>query len=499
MPLLCSLPSWFFALPFALSPCLGFAPLFRRFIRLLLVQDCSGVFCCSFKTALVFFAPCSFHLIAVSSAVMPPRRTRNSLESSVPPAVSSAPPSTVPVSTNAVLTSVQASRSPTSASISPEFLAEVIQAIQTPISAIVQQSLSAAVGAHSVSQGLPAISAQGSSLATCAVHLDAHGSHQPWSSSAAAGFLPSTSTSSSPPVPVATPTNVSTGMLSSLVVPSFVPVFSAAPLNSIAHCSSVVHSLPATVNSALASQPIVCPTSVPSLTALPLQQPFVVGPGYSPVPFKVVSQITAGKFVNLEDLLAENITMPEQEPQLWFNGQLVLSHTPKKRKRLITDIASWMEAFSIFYLILCSSFPHRWRDLTSYKLLILRTYRQFSGFCWLDYDRAFREHAAAEKVTDWSKMHVQLFNYHTAGAQVRTRPASSSVVSSQAEASGNASSKVICHSWNAGHCIAVNPQCRFRHACSRCWGTHRATSCTSSQSSRTRSPDPDEPKRRKRH
>ena len=46
----------------------------------------------------------------------------------------------------------------------------------------------------------------------------------------------------------------------------------------------------------------------PLLTTLPLQQPFVVGPSYSPVPFKVVSQITAGNFVNLEDLLAENIT-----------------------------------------------------------------------------------------------------------------------------------------------------------------------------------------------
>ena len=70
------------------------------------------------------------------------------------------------------------------------------------------------------------------------------------------------------------------------------------------------------------------------------------------------------------------------------------------------DIASWMEAFSIFYLILCLSFPHHWRALTSYKLLILQTYHQFSGFCWLDYDWAFRERAASEKVTDWSKMHV---------------------------------------------------------------------------------------------
>lgn len=248
-------------------------------------------------------------------------------------------------------------------------------------------------------------------------------------------FFPSTSSSSTPPLAVATPTNVLTGMSSSLLVSSFVPVFSSIPLSSIAPCSLAVYSLP-----------------LHSLTAVPIQQPFVVGPDYSPEPFTVVSQITEGKVVNLEDLLAENITMPEPEPQLWFNGQLVLSHLPKKWKRLIVDIASWMEAFSIFYLILCLSFLHRWRDLTSYKLLILQTYRQCSGFCCLEYDRAFREHTAAKKVTDWSKMHVELFNYHKAGAQVCSSPMSSSVVSSQAEASGNASGKVICHSWNTGHC-----------------------------------------------
>ena len=70
------------------------------------------------------------------------------------------------------------------------------------------------------------------------------------------------------------------------------------------------------------------------------------------MPFKVVSQITAGKFVNLEELLAENIPVSEPEPQLWFDGRLVLSHTPKKPRRQISDITSWMEAFSIFF------FPH---------------------------------------------------------------------------------------------------------------------------------------------
>ena len=278
---------------------------------------------------------------------------------------------------------MQASGTPASTSILPEYLASVIHAIQTPISAIVQQSLAAVVSAPSVSQGFPTIAAWGSSPATGAAHLDACGFHQPWSPSVPTGFLPSTSSSSTPPVPVATPTTVLSGKSSSLVVPSFVPVFSLASLSSIAPWSSAVYSLPTTINSALASPPIVSPMAIPSLTAFPLQQPFVVGPSYSPMPFKVVSQITEGKFVNLKDLLAENITMPEEEPQLWFNGQLVLLHTPKKRKRPITDITSWREAFSIFYLILCSSFQHRWRDLTSYKLLILRTYCQFSDFVGL--------------------------------------------------------------------------------------------------------------------
>ena len=151
--------------------------------------------------------------------------------------VSSSPGSTVSVTTIAVPTSVQASGTPASASISPEFLASMIQAIQSPISAIVQQSLSAVVSAHSVSQGLPTIATKASFLATCAAHLDASGFHQTWSPLVPTGFLPSTSSPSTPPVSVATPTNVLTGMSSSLIVPSFVPVFSSASLFSIAPCS----------------------------------------------------------------------------------------------------------------------------------------------------------------------------------------------------------------------------------------------------------------------
>ena len=34
------------------------------------------------------------------------------------------------------------------------------------------------------------------------------------------------------------------------------------------------------------------------------------------------------------------------------------------------------------------------------------------------YDRALREHAAAARLTDWSSINVQLFNFHAAGSSV---------------------------------------------------------------------------------
>ena len=45
-------------------------------------------------------------------------------------------------------------------------------------------------------------------------------------------------------------------------------------------------------------------------------QTFMVGPGVSPVPAKLVSQIVPGKYVDLCDLLPPNLQVKEPEPQL---------------------------------------------------------------------------------------------------------------------------------------------------------------------------------------
>ena len=103
---------------------------------------------------------------------------------------------------------------------------------------------------------------------------------------------------------------------------------------------------------------------------------------------------------------------------------------------------TWSEAFTIFMLILTFYFPPRWKDLTSYKLFILRTYRQFSGRVWLAYDQAFRQHAGVTKLIDWSTMNVQLYNFHPAGTSVCSGSGGS--LSELPEPSGADSSLVIC-------------------------------------------------------
>ena len=155
-----------------------------------------------------------------------------------------------------------------------------------------------------------------------------------------------------------------------------------------------------------------------------------------------MTQIVANKFVEFSDLLSINIdqAQSDSEPQLLFDGRLVLTSTPKKPKKRIEDISGWMEAFSV-YCVLTAHFPNRAKDLLLYQMLIFRTYRQFSGRVWLAYDRAFREHAAATNVTDWSAVNVQLFNFHAAGAAVRSDAANVS-----SEPRGAASSNIICRS-----------------------------------------------------
>ena len=196
-----------------------------------------------------------------------------------------------------------------------------------------------------------------------------------------------------------------------------------------------------------------CSNIVSSTTFNPssFDQPFVVGPGFSPVPPKLVAQITIEKLIELRNLLSANLQQTKPEPQLLLDGRLVFTAQPKKQQRCIQEIASWLDVFTIYTLVTVSRFSHQWRDLTQYKLLILLTYHHFSGQVWLDFDRAFRKHAAATNLTDRSNINGQLFSFHSASFPARNQLAQAT--GSKAEPAGSTYSLVTCISQPRIHTV----------------------------------------------
>ena len=137
---------------------------------------------------------------------------------------------------------------------------------------------------------------------------------------------------------------------------------------------------------------------------------FVVGLGHAPILAKLVKKITSGEFVKLADLLSTNLPAVDLEPQSFLDGKLLVS----KKRRLVEveDILIWTEAFTIYQMVICASHPHRWSDLTKYKLLIIQTAHHSPGCLWLEYDVAFQKDAAATGTSDWSRMNLDLYNIH---------------------------------------------------------------------------------------
>ena len=64
-----------------------------------------------------------------------------------------------------------------------------------------------------------------------------------------------------------------------------------------------------------------------------LNRPFVVGPGYSPIPEKLVTKIKTGQFI---DLANPNV----------LDGKLLV--TSSKRVQEIMDIVTWVEVFTVY-------------------------------------------------------------------------------------------------------------------------------------------------------
>ena len=95
-----------------------------------------------------------------------------------------------------------------------------------------------------------------------------------------------------------------------MTVPSFLSTYSSVGIPVVPRASQPP--VPALLAPSLFDYSLVPSTSSQTL-APSVGKAFVVGPGYTPILGKLVAKMTSGAFVELVDLLAENIGAQEAE------------------------------------------------------------------------------------------------------------------------------------------------------------------------------------------
>ena len=238
-------------------------------------------------------------------------------------------------------------------------------------------------------------------------------------------------------------------------------------------------------------------------------KPFILSEGLPPVPCKLVARILKGEFIDMAELLRDNLEAQRRASAVAQVGAAAASNA--KSRREVPDLMSWVQCFGTYIAVVTSQFPHRIKELLAYQTLIVREARRCGGRGWLAYDSHFRQQVVGNEAADWSRLNQSLYavTFITQGDRDRTRscvvclesdhteeqcalyspprkPAaaqrragSERVVGesrdSQFSTRGKGPGKMACFAWNQGDCRY--PTCKYRHVCVRCSGDHRITRC----------------------
>jgi len=241
----------------------------------------------------------------------------------------------------------------------------------------------------------------------------------------------------------------------------------------------------------------------------PTEGPFVVSESLPVVPAKLVRRILKAEYVDMAELLRDNM---EAERRRW-QGEGPSSHfSSRVSRREIPDILSWLQCFTSYAAVVCSKFPDKTRELLAYQAMMIGEARRCGGRGWLLYDAAFRQQMTSFETTDFSKINQSLYATtflaygggrskfcqdcmmadHTREECALHPNRSLPVVQMrEVESQGRASESRRrrpgrsgpCYAWNDGTCTFT--RCRYDHVCSVCGsGDHKKAACKSGGSSR---------------
>ena len=149
------------------------------------------------------------------------------------------------------------------------------------------------------------------------------------------------------------------------------------------------------------------------------EKPFILIEGLPPVPSKLVARILRGEFVDMAELLRDNLEAHRRA----VSSQSTPTTSGGRSRREIPDVLSWVQCFGMYMAVVTSKFPMRIRELLAYQTLIVREARRCGGREWLAYDTHFRQQVVGDNLADWSRLNQSLYvvTFGTQGERDRWR------------------------------------------------------------------------------
>lgn len=237
----------------------------------------------------------------------------------------------------------------------------------------------------------------------------------------------------------------------------------------------------------------------------PKPPPFKIANSIVPIPAKLVRKIQALEYVDMRELLPDNIALAERL------AVLPTGCAPPKQpggREIGGDRAllSWVSSFATYIAVVAEAHPGRVNDMLAYMRLIIREASKFGGTGWLTYDAVFRRNQEGTPAP-WSYLDASLHQVYIASQREKTvvpckhcheidhLPSECAIVSLLPKSAAPpleptperptskgkrpapySRQRPICASWNTGNCKFPG-RCSYAHVCLACYGAHPAVAC----------------------
>ena len=144
------------------------------------------------------------------------------------------------------------------------------------------------------------------------------------------------------------------------------------------------------------------------LNEMEMPPPFILREALPVVPAKLVKRILRGEYIDMAELLKDNIEAEIRRLASTEEG----CGSSRGACRGIPNLWSWLHCYSLFAAIICSKYPEKSREMWAYQATIIGEAKRCGGNGCHLYDAAFRQQISSIGRADFSKINQILIFYH---------------------------------------------------------------------------------------